>query len=179
MFFAMHREHLASAREELERVEQLTRELSVLQARLQTDESPNAGTTAVIGRDPKRLPHHNTKDRQTPAVSGNRTKRLVDANGCIQIGNQISQGKAAAKIRRWSELDGGATARPVDQTHHGTPARATRILAIHHEQNEQVMTILIPPRPPYAKRGRSVPRHFSHPFAAFVGEIIEISLSKL
>ena len=41
MFFAMHREHLASAREELDRVEQLTRELSALQARLrEPTESP-------------------------------------------------------------------------------------------------------------------------------------------
>src|SRR5262249_18317096 len=44
MFFAMHREHLASTRDELDRVEQLTRELAVLQARLAQPASPATGS---------------------------------------------------------------------------------------------------------------------------------------
>ena len=83
MFFAMHREHLASAREELERVEQLTRELSALQARLrEPTESPDAGPIVAGGRVAKRLTSQNTKERHAPGGSnqGNRTKRLIDAN---------------------------------------------------------------------------------------------------
>jgi len=50
MFFAMHREHLASARDELDRVEQLTRELSSLQARLVEPASHGAGLTTGVDR---------------------------------------------------------------------------------------------------------------------------------
>ena len=51
MFVAMHREHLASVRHELDMVQQLTRELGALQA--QTSQSPgseNAGRTAGADR---------------------------------------------------------------------------------------------------------------------------------
>jgi hypothetical protein len=50
MFFAMHREHLASARDELDRVEQLTRELSSLQAKLVEPASHGAGLTTGVDR---------------------------------------------------------------------------------------------------------------------------------
>ena len=52
MFVAMHREHLASVRDELDRVEQLTRELSDLQAKLaEPTGSPETGPPAGDARD--------------------------------------------------------------------------------------------------------------------------------
>ena len=48
MFVAMHREHLASVRDELDRVQQLTRELSDLQAKLaQASRSADGGPTVA------------------------------------------------------------------------------------------------------------------------------------
>jgi pSer/pThr/pTyr-binding forkhead associated (FHA) protein len=67
MFFAMHREHLASARDELDRVEQLTRELSLLQAKLAaTPGSQKAVTTPPVDR---------TSRQARPSQLGDRKKR--------------------------------------------------------------------------------------------------------
>jgi pSer/pThr/pTyr-binding forkhead associated (FHA) protein len=107
MFFAMHREHLASARDELDRVEQLTRELSALQARLaEPAESPVAGPTAGSGRAPKHLPPNNTKDRQTRAVSGESNQAGHRREpGSSKSGTKSSKGKLPPRSDGASELD--------------------------------------------------------------------------
>jgi hypothetical protein len=107
MFFAMHREHLASAREELDRVEQLTRELSALQARLRKPtESPDAGPTAGVSRAPQHPPAHNSKDRQTPAVSGeSKPAAHRRESGSPKPGTKSSKGKPPPKSDGGSELD--------------------------------------------------------------------------
>jgi hypothetical protein len=107
MFFAMHREHLASAREELERVEQLTRELSALQARLrEPTESPGAGPAAGIDRAPKRLPPLDAEDRQARAVSGESNQAAHRReSGSPKSGIKSSKRKSPPKSDGASELD--------------------------------------------------------------------------
>jgi hypothetical protein len=107
MFFAMHREHLASAREELERVEQLTRELSALQAKLsEPTESPVAGPTARAGRAPERPAPLNIKDRQPRAVSeeSNQAARRR-ATGSPKSGIKSSKGKPQPRSDGATQLD--------------------------------------------------------------------------
>jgi pSer/pThr/pTyr-binding forkhead associated (FHA) protein len=113
MFFAMHREHLASAREELERVEQLTRELSALQARLrEPTESPGAGPAAGVDRAPKRLPPLDAVDRQTRAVAGesnqaaHRRESGSPKSGSPKSGIKSSKRKSPPKSDGASEIDG-------------------------------------------------------------------------
>ncbi|HEX3446877.1 MAG TPA: hypothetical protein VHS97_01415, partial [Isosphaeraceae bacterium] len=111
MFFAMHREHLSSAREELERVEQLTRELSALQARLrEPTESPaagpGAGPAAGVGRAAKRLPPLDAEDRQPRAVSGESNQAAHRReSGSPKSGIKSSKRKSPPKSDGASELD--------------------------------------------------------------------------
>jgi pSer/pThr/pTyr-binding forkhead associated (FHA) protein len=76
MFFAMHREHLASARDELDRVEQLTRELSWLQAKLAaTPDAQKPNAASVVDRNSRsgQPPHlADRKHREPRAVQNAR-----------------------------------------------------------------------------------------------------------
>jgi len=84
MFVAMHKEHSASVRHELDMVQQLTRELSALQAKTaQSPESENAGLTAGIDRPSQEPGRVQAMDRQKQdkkrrsdqaGQGGNRTK---------------------------------------------------------------------------------------------------------
>ena len=83
MFVAMHREHLASVRHELDMVQQLTRELGALQAKTsQPPGSENAGLTAGIDRPSRergpvqaseRKKQHKKPLSDQPDQSGKRT----------------------------------------------------------------------------------------------------------
>jgi len=84
MFVAMHKEHSASVRHELDMVQQLTRELSALQARTaQNPEAENAGLTSGVDRPSRERGRVQATDRQKqdkkrlsdqPGQGGNRTK---------------------------------------------------------------------------------------------------------
>jgi hypothetical protein len=69
MFVAMHREHLVSVREELDRVKQLTRELGVLQGKLNESSEVGAGApspslgASALRSGPARSPHKARQDR--------------------------------------------------------------------------------------------------------------------
>ena len=123
MFFAMHREHMASAREELDRVEQLTRELSALQARLREPvDSPAAGPTAGTTRPAKSVPPHHAEDRPKRAVTGESNPAAHRRESrTSKSASKSSKAKPSPRPDGAGELD-SATPCPVDQTHHGTPA---------------------------------------------------------
>ena len=123
MFFAMHREHLASARDELDRVEQLTRELSALQAKLdEPTAAPDAGAIVAGGRVAKRLPSQNTKDRRARIESGqlNQAAHRRESDS-PKSGTKSAKGKPPPRSDGANELD-SATPRPVDQAHRGASA---------------------------------------------------------
>jgi pSer/pThr/pTyr-binding forkhead associated (FHA) protein len=107
MFFAMHREHMASAREELDRVEQLTRELSALQARLRDPiESPDAGPTRAVGRASKHLPPQDTEERQTRTGTGESKPAAHRREPrSPKSGTKSSKGRSTPRPDGASELD--------------------------------------------------------------------------
>jgi pSer/pThr/pTyr-binding forkhead associated (FHA) protein len=84
MFVAMHREHLASVRDELDRVQYLTRELSELQAKLKDPvQSTDAGLTdarnaASAARKSSPIPRgterHKKPESQKPNLDGGQRK---------------------------------------------------------------------------------------------------------
>jgi hypothetical protein len=86
MFFAMHREHLASARGELDRVEQLTRELSTLQAKLlEPPGSPDAGFTDGVARTGREGPppeplNHKKRHKAVASDDRNPASRRQEPN---------------------------------------------------------------------------------------------------
>jgi hypothetical protein len=107
MFFAMHREHLASARDELDRVEQLTRELSALQAKLgEQAESPDAGPIVGGGRAAKRQPSQDTKERHVRIESGEPNQAAHRReSGSPKTGTKSSKGKPPPRPDGANELD--------------------------------------------------------------------------
>jgi pSer/pThr/pTyr-binding forkhead associated (FHA) protein len=81
MFVAMHREHLSSVRHELDRVQQLTRELSVLQDKLTPKPGGAEDSPGPAIAKPKETPRSSPKTRPDsprsmvdPARQGNQTK---------------------------------------------------------------------------------------------------------
>jgi pSer/pThr/pTyr-binding forkhead associated (FHA) protein len=107
MFFAMHREHLASARDELDRVEQLTRELSALQAKLgEPTKSPDAGPIVGGGRAAKRVPSQDTKERHVRIESGEPNQAAHRReSGSPKTGTKSSKGKPPPRPDGANELD--------------------------------------------------------------------------
>jgi pSer/pThr/pTyr-binding forkhead associated (FHA) protein len=106
MFFAMHREHMVSAREDLDRVEQLTRELSALQAKLaETPGSPKAALTAVANRSTREARRQEPADRHKrdrDAVSDepNQAGRPNDNRSAKQAGASGQSGRQNLSHKR-------------------------------------------------------------------------------
>ena len=123
MFFAMHREHMASVREELDRVEQLTRELTLCKPGF---ESRLIRRPPVRPLEPLDLPR--VYRLITPRIApsgpslGNRTPRPIDVNRVHPNRRRSLPRQSRRRDRMGRASLTGATPCPVDQTHHGTPA---------------------------------------------------------
>jgi pSer/pThr/pTyr-binding forkhead associated (FHA) protein len=85
MFVAMHREHLSSVRHELDRVQQLTRELSLLQNKL----TPKPGSAEVLPGPPMTKPKQ--KLRSSPKA------RPDPLRGAVDPATQAKPKKSAAR----------------------------------------------------------------------------------
>jgi hypothetical protein len=107
MFFAMHREHMASAREELDKVEQLTRELSDLQARLREPiESPESSSASAVGRSSKPVPSNSSEERQKRFVTGQSTPETHGRESrTVKSRPKSSKGKPLPRRDEARELD--------------------------------------------------------------------------
>jgi pSer/pThr/pTyr-binding forkhead associated (FHA) protein len=105
MFVAMHREHLASVREELGMVKRLTRELAVLQARMvQSPETEPAGRDAGIARPsqergPSQALDRKRQDRKRPAVPADRAAARTEPKPTEPAGGPGSAGSGAPSGR--------------------------------------------------------------------------------
>ena len=109
MFIAMHREHLGSVRGELDRVQQLTQELTLLNARLDQLSGP-AGPqpTSAAGRereDPRRISPLNSTDAEPSPLPSRQIRRKTerrptgDPDGKSRSSRSLPVDKDPAKSR--------------------------------------------------------------------------------
>ena len=156
MFVAMHRDHLDSVRDELNRVEQLTRELTRLNARLaQFPGSAETSTPSDVGgqREEARSgsPDGLTEARrESPPSPSDRTEARTEA---IRESRRQARGdqpippvaKESGEIPNDSaspDEHRGDVRRP-DKANHGNPEGTAGVLDEHPQSNQQVIEALV------------------------------------
>ena len=178
MFVAMHREHLGSVRDELDRVQQLTRELTRLNARLgQLPRSAETSMPSDVGGQrgkceavPDGLPRPEGNPRPPRQTAKARTETSRESRQQRARGDQplhpSRQGTGEIpNDSAPSDEDRGDVRRP-DQANHGNPEGTTGLLEEHPQSDQQMIEVLVSCSNPVVIRiatGVNFSRHRSSP----------------
>ena len=151
MFVAMHKEHSASVRHELDMVQHLTRELSALQARTR-ESADSEKSLAIAGTDRPSGKHRpvSTTDRETPirkpvSDQPNQGPDRTEPKSREPAGRSRTTGFAMPPTPESAPptangTRGGTRADPCPsgRAHRAAPARAPRVLAKDSQQDQQM-----------------------------------------
>ena len=146
MFVAMHKEHSASVRQELEKVQQLTRELSALQAKAaKSPELGNAGETAGVDRPsrqggPAKAAGRKKPDRDVGVEQPDRVAPRTKPNSTEAAGRSRASGSKIAAVN-------GTEPRTSDEARQGDASEfhaglTERIAQLQRERQGYWQTIL-------------------------------------
>jgi pSer/pThr/pTyr-binding forkhead associated (FHA) protein len=134
MFASMHREHLAKVRGELDRVEQLTRELSRLQAKLARDQPQEPGTTSPPASEPTRREDAVVGPGSMEAVLSGKDPRLAT----FELRNPRTS--TGSETPSNGEVDASSTPESLSQDARG-PQRASASAEAHSLLTERIATL--------------------------------------